>query len=69
MTSNTKGEMKWADNYNKTALTLWVKPSGGATFQIYSSYAGSVPDYKIPKGTKGWATYQHLLKAGWSLVK
>ncbi len=28
----------------------------------------SVPDYKIPGGSKGWATYQKLLKAGWTLV-
>jgi len=28
----------------------------------------SVPDYRIPGGSKGWATYQKLLKAGWALV-
>uniref|UniRef100_B8HLF2 Uncharacterized protein n=1 Tax=Cyanothece sp. (strain PCC 7425 / ATCC 29141) TaxID=395961 RepID=B8HLF2_CYAP4 len=28
----------------------------------------SVPDYRVPGGSKGWATYQKLLKAGWSLV-
>ncbi|MEO1428630.1 MAG: hypothetical protein AAFS12_13170 [Cyanobacteria bacterium J06632_19] len=28
----------------------------------------AVPDYKIPGGSKGWATYQKLLKAGWTLV-
>lgn len=28
----------------------------------------SVPDYRIPGGSKGWATYQKLLKAGWTLV-
>jgi hypothetical protein len=27
-----------------------------------------VPDYRIPGGSKGWATYQKLLKAGWDLV-
>lgn len=31
-----------------------------------SEYA--VPDYIIPRGSKGWATYQKLLKAGWTLV-
>ncbi|MBD0390676.1 MAG: hypothetical protein ICV54_30310, partial [Nostoc sp. C3-bin3] len=24
--------------------------------------------YQIPNGSKGWATYQKLLKAGWTLV-
>ena len=28
----------------------------------------AVPDYKIPGGSKGWATYQRLLKAGWTIV-
>jgi hypothetical protein len=28
----------------------------------------AVPDYKIPGGSKGWATYQKLLKAGWTLI-
>lgn len=28
----------------------------------------SVPDYKITGGSKGWATYQKLLKAGWTLI-
>ncbi len=28
----------------------------------------AVPDYKIPGGSKGWATYQKLLKAGWTIV-
>ncbi|MBD2481492.1 hypothetical protein [Planktothrix sp. FACHB-1365] len=27
----------------------------------------SVPDYPIPGGSKGWATYQKLFKAGWKL--
>lgn len=27
-----------------------------------------VPDYIIPKGSKGWATYQKLLLKGWTLV-
>lgn len=28
----------------------------------------SVPDYPIPNGSKGWATYQKLLKEGWKLI-
>lgn len=27
-----------------------------------------VPDYPVPKGSKGWATYQKLMKAGWILM-
>ncbi len=28
----------------------------------------AVPDYPIPGGSKGWATYQKLMKAGWTLI-
>lgn len=28
----------------------------------------AVPDYRIPKGSKGWATYQKLLAAKWTLI-
>lgn len=35
-------------------------------YTAFGQYA--VPDYQIPGGSKGWATYQKLLKAGWTLV-
>lgn len=35
-------------------------------FKNYPQYA--VPDYNIPGGSKGWATYQKLLRAGWKLI-
>jgi hypothetical protein len=28
----------------------------------------AAPDYEIAGGSKGWATYQKLLRAGWTLV-
>ncbi len=28
----------------------------------------AVPDYKIAEGSKGWATYQKLMQAKWTLV-
>jgi hypothetical protein len=36
------------------------------SYQAFSLFA--VPDYPIPGGSKGWATHQKLLKAGWVLV-
>ena len=27
-----------------------------------------VPDYPIPGGSSGWATYQNLIQTGWTLV-
>lgn len=28
----------------------------------------AVPDYRIPGGSKGWATYQKLRNEGWILI-
>jgi hypothetical protein len=28
----------------------------------------AVPDYRIARGSKGWATYQKLRQCGWKLV-
>lgn len=60
----------------------WLSPKGGNENKIlhlkvqlnqpWRSYTAfphlSVPDYRIPGGSLGWATYQKLLKAGWTLV-
>jgi hypothetical protein len=35
-------------------------------YTAYPEYA--VPDDKIPDGSKGWATYQKLIRADWALV-
>ncbi|MCV3214997.1 hypothetical protein OGM63_15995 [Plectonema radiosum NIES-515] len=35
-------------------------------YTAFPQYA--VADYKIQGGSLGWATYQKLLKAGWTLV-
>ncbi len=60
----------------------WLSPSGidgtkilhirlqpGQPWKPYTAFPGlSVADYPIPGGSKGWATYQKLFKAGWTLV-
>ncbi len=28
----------------------------------------AVPDYRVPKGAKGWATFQKLRQEGWLLL-
>ncbi|MCL6436818.1 MAG: hypothetical protein K6T90_21930 [Leptolyngbyaceae cyanobacterium HOT.MB2.61] len=35
-------------------------------YTCFPQYA--VPDYQVPKGSKGWATYQKLRLEGWILV-
>jgi hypothetical protein len=48
---------------------LHLQTSPGQPWRPYTAFPQfSVPDYRIPRGSKGWATYQKLLKAGWTLV-
>ncbi|MFM7366059.1 MAG: hypothetical protein ACKO11_16500 [Cuspidothrix sp.] len=48
---------------------LHLQIASGQPWQPYTAFPQfSVPDYLIPRGSKGWATYQKLLKAGWTLV-
>jgi hypothetical protein len=48
---------------------LHLQIATGQPWRPYTAFRQfSVPDYPIPGGSKGWATYQKLLKAGWTLV-
>ncbi len=63
-------QMCWlVDKNNRTTMALHLREYAYQPWKIYTSYSQySVPDYKIPGGSKGWATYQHLRKAGWNLI-
>ena len=48
---------------------LHLRTSPQQPWRPYTAFPEySVPDYRIFKGSKGWATYQKLLKAGWVLL-
>jgi hypothetical protein len=48
---------------------LYLQTAPSQPWRPYTHFPQfSVPDYQIPGGSKGWATYQKLLKAGWTLV-
>lgn len=63
-------QMSWLSRFGgdgEKILHLRLGPSD--PWQPYTAcpqYA--VPDYPVPGGSKGWATYQKLMKAGWVLV-
>lgn len=49
-------------------LILYLKPSG-RMWRPYNTYREfAVPDYPIPGGSKGWATYQKLTRSHWVLL-
>lgn len=64
------GQMCWLPTFSSDedkVLHLRTNPS-----QPWRPYTAcreyAVPDYRIPKGSKGWATYQKLLHANWTLI-
>jgi hypothetical protein len=64
------GKMCWLNERGKNGskiLHLQLKP--GDPWRPYTACRQfAVPDHNIPGGSKGWATYQKLFKAGWTLV-
>ncbi len=48
---------------------LYLQVSPNEPWRPYTAFPQhSVPDYKELGGSKGWATFQKLFKAGWTLV-
>ena len=35
-------------------------------YKAFPTYAA--PDYLVPGGSKGWSTYQKLMREGWTLI-
>jgi hypothetical protein len=64
------GQMCWLPTIGSDGvkiLHLRINPS--QPWQPYTAFpAYAVPDYRIPLGSKGWATYQKLLQAKWTLI-
>lgn len=64
------GQMCWLTRYGDgQKLILHLREHPHQPWRAYTTYPQySVPDLQIPNASKGWATYQHLRKAGWTLI-
>jgi hypothetical protein len=64
------GQMCWLSklgNDGEKVLHLRLEPTDPwKPYTACPEYA--VPDYNVPKGSKGWATYQKLVRSNWSLI-
>lgn len=54
------------DNENKILHLRENESNPWRPYTAFPQYAA--PDYRIEGGSKGWATYQKLLKSGWTLI-
>jgi hypothetical protein len=63
-------QMCWISSFGSSGeKILHLQTNPNDPWRPYTAFPQfAVPDYKIPGGSKGWATYQKLLKAGWILI-
>jgi hypothetical protein len=67
-------QLCWLPSYGMNGstngqLVLHLRLDAYQPWKPYTAYSGlCVADYRIPGGSKGWATSQKLIQAGWHLV-
>jgi len=67
------GQLCWIPKFgsfgNDKTLTLHLRLNPYDSWKPHTAYPGlCVPDYLISNGSKGWATSQKLIQAGWVCV-
>ncbi|MBD1937331.1 hypothetical protein [Microcoleus sp. FACHB-68] len=63
-------EMCWLPTIGASGeKILHLRTAASDPWRPYKAFPQfAVPDYQVPGGSKGWATYQKLRSAGWNLV-
>jgi hypothetical protein len=63
-------QMCWLSRFGANEQKiLHLRTAANEPWRPYTAFPQyAVPDYLIPQGSKGWATYQKLKQAGWVLV-
>jgi hypothetical protein len=67
-TQKASGQMCWLRLFGAPAHILHLRLDASKPWRSYHSFPFAVPDYRIPGGSKGWATYHILHEAGWALI-
>lgn len=64
------GQMCWLSQLGTGGeKILHIRTHPNQPWQPYTTRRElAVPDYDIPNGSRGWATYQKLLRMGWTLI-
>lgn len=63
-------EMCWlSTNLNDNTKILHVRTNSDAPWvPYYAVPICNIPDYPIPRGSRGYAAMQHLMQKGWVLL-
>ena len=64
------GQLCWIPTFgSKGKLALHLRLESFHHWKPYTAFPGlCIPDYPIAGGSKGWATGQKLLQAGWTAI-
>lgn len=64
------GQLCWMAKFGSNGeKTLHLRLEPNQPWKPYNLFPGlAVPDYPVPRGSKGWTTSQKLLQAGWTLI-
>jgi hypothetical protein len=64
------GQLCWMPKFGSNGkLALHLRFESYHPWKPHTAYPGlCVPDYLIPGGSRGWATSQKLLQAGWTVI-
>lgn len=64
------GQICWIPKYGSDGtLNLYLRLEPYHPWKPHTAFPGlCVPDYPMPGGSKGWATCQKLLRAGWTII-
>jgi len=65
-----RGQMCWLSSYGGNGeLILHLRAEAHQPWKPHTHFPGiAAPDYRVPGGSKGFATSQKLLAAGWTLL-
>jgi hypothetical protein len=65
-----QGQMCWLSSFGTSEQKiLHLRTTPHEAWRPYTAFPQyAAPDYRIPQGSQGWATYQKLRQAGWSLI-
>jgi hypothetical protein len=63
------GQLCWIPTFaSKGTLSLHLRLEPNHPWKPHTAFPNlCVPDYPVPRGSKGWATSQRLLQAGWEI--
>jgi hypothetical protein len=64
------GQLCWIAKFGSNGkLTLHLRLQPHHPWKPHTAFPQlCVPDYPMPGGSKGWATSQRLIQAGWTMI-